>query len=49
MSDNSYKISDLIDELMRYAVSSHLVSDDDTVYTVNRLLELFEETEYAPS
>ena len=49
MSENSYDISDLISELICYASDAGLVSDDDAVYTANRLLELFEESEYKPS
>ena len=39
-------INKLINELMKYAVDSHLVEDDDKVYVTNRILELFELMEF---
>ena len=47
MSDRS--ISDLINELVNYAGNNGLVCEDDLILCRNRLLELFEETDYAPS
>ena len=42
-------ICDLIRELTDYGVRSRLINDDDVIYTVNRLLELFKIDEYAPT
>lgn len=47
MSDTVY-ISNLIHELVSYALRKGLIPEEDTIYTVNRLLELFDETEYRP-
>ncbi len=49
MSDNRQNISDLIDELISYGERRRLISADDGIYCINRLLELFGENEYAPS
>lgn len=40
------KISRLIDELVKYGLNTGLIDSEDRVYTINRLLELFEEQEY---
>ena len=42
-------ISDLIKELVKYGKDRGLVDKEDEVYTINRLIELFDENEYAPS
>ena len=42
MSDISY----LIAELVQYGETNGLICKDDTVYTINKLLELFRETTY---
>ena len=42
-------ISDLIKELVKYGKDRSLVDKEDEVYTINRLIELFNENEYAPS
>jgi UDPglucose--hexose-1-phosphate uridylyltransferase len=42
-------ISDLIKELVAYGEGKGLVDKEDEVYTINRLIELFDENEYAPS
>ena len=42
-------ISNLIKELIAYAKKQGLVNSEDEVYTINRLIELFNENEYAPS
>ncbi len=42
-------ISDLIKELVKYGMDRGLVDKEDEVYTINRLIELFNENEYAPS
>ena len=42
-------ISDLIKELVKYGKDRGLVDKEDEVYTINRLIELFNENEYAPS
>ncbi len=42
-------ISDLIKELVKYGKDKGLVDKEDEVYTINRLIELFNENEYAPS
>lgn len=42
-------ISDLIKELVKYGKDRGLVGKEDEVYTINRLIELFNENEYAPS
>ena len=39
-------INQLINELVSYGITSGLVSDDDKVYTINRLLEFFKLDEY---
>ncbi|MBO4904756.1 MAG: UDP-glucose--hexose-1-phosphate uridylyltransferase [Lachnospiraceae bacterium] len=49
MSDKCANISDLINELIRYALSEELITEDDRIYCINRLLELFGEVEYAPT
>jgi len=41
-------ISNLIQELVSYGISSGLVSSDDAIYTTNRLLEVLELQDYAP-
>lgn len=42
-------ISDLIKELVKYGMDRGLVDKEDEVYTINRLIELFNENEYTPS
>lgn len=42
-------ISDLIKELVKYGKDRGLVDKEDEVYTINRLIELFNENEYTPS
>ncbi len=49
MSGKNHNISDLIDELVRYGAKNGLVADDDRIYCINRLLELFGESGYNPS
>ncbi len=49
MNAANMNISDLIDEVIAYGSKNGLVEDADRVYVRNRLLELFEEAEYAPS
>ena len=39
-------ITQNITDLVRYGISSGLVNEEDTIYTVNRLLELFDIEEY---
>ena len=41
-------ICTLIRELVNYGINNRLVEPEDTVYSVNRLLELFEINEYTP-
>lgn len=41
-------ISDLIFELISYSITSGLIDEDDRVYSINRLLEIFDEQEYSP-
>ena len=48
MSEGTGNISDLINELVSYAVKAHLIKKDDVIYSSNRLLELFGEAEYKP-
>lgn len=42
-------INQLITELIHYATTHRLVAEADITYTINRLLELFQETEYLPT
>ena len=49
MSENHNNISNLIKELIAYGIKSGLVSENDRIYCINRLLELFGENEYSPS
>ncbi|MBR2530910.1 MAG: galactose-1-phosphate uridylyltransferase, partial [Lachnospiraceae bacterium] len=42
-------ISALIDELVAYGLKEDLIDNDDRTYTINRLLELFEEGGYEES
>lgn len=42
-------INQLITELIHYATTHRLVAEADIIYTTNRLLELFQETEYLPT
>ena len=49
MSDNHNNISNLIKELVSYGIKSGLIPEDDRIYCINRLLELFGENEYSPS
>ncbi|MCR5302799.1 MAG: UDP-glucose--hexose-1-phosphate uridylyltransferase [Lachnospiraceae bacterium] len=49
MVSDSTGISDLIDELVTYGTDSGLIIEDDRIFCINRLLELFEEPEYKPS
>ena len=46
---NGNFISDLINELVTYGSDCGLIHEDDRILCVNRLLELFGETEYDPS
>ena len=48
MGEGIGNISDLISELVSYAVKAHLIKKDDVIYSTNRLLELFGEVEYRP-
>lgn len=41
-------INKLINELVSYGISNHLIDPVDEVYTVNRLLELLQLSEYQP-
>ncbi|MCR5686611.1 MAG: UDP-glucose--hexose-1-phosphate uridylyltransferase [Lachnospiraceae bacterium] len=49
MNGNKTNISDLILELVTYGERNGLVGEDDRIYCINRLLELFGAIEYAPS
>lgn len=49
MSDFNSSISDLIAELIIYGSKSGLMEEDDEICCRNKLLELFEEAEYAPT
>ena len=40
-------INRLINELVQYGISKHLVEEDDLVYVTNRLLELFGQIEFS--
>ena len=40
-------INRLINELVQYGISKHLVEEDDRVYVTNRLLELFGQMEFS--
>ena len=40
-------INRLINELVQYGISNHLVEEDDRVYVTNRLLELFGQMEFS--
>ncbi|MEE3392130.1 MAG: UDP-glucose--hexose-1-phosphate uridylyltransferase [Lachnospiraceae bacterium] len=40
-------LSELIDELMEYALKHDLIDDDDVIWSVNKLLELFNTDEYS--
>ena len=40
-------INRLINELVQYGISKHLVEEDDLVYVTNRLLELFGQMEFS--
>lgn len=41
-------ICDVIQELVQYGLSNNLISEDDRIYTTNRLLELLDITEFTP-
>ncbi len=49
MTDNSNTISDLIRELADYGINSGLITEEDRIYSINRLIELFGENAYAPT
>ena len=49
MNDDTVYISDLIRELVCYGSSCGLIADEDRTYCINRLLELFGQSGYAPS
>ena len=49
MEKADMSISDLISELVSYGLQHDLIEEDDIIYSRNKLLELFEEPEYAPS
>ncbi len=49
MDNANVNISDLILELVTYGISEGLIENDDRIYCINRLLELFEEVEYHPT
>ena len=49
MKSTTADISALIGELIRYAISEQLIKEADRIYCINRLLELFDEIEYATS
>ena len=49
MDDIKPEISDLIDELVTYGITEGLVEENDRIYCINRLLELFELPAYAPT
>ena len=49
MKSTTADISALIGELIRYAISEQLIEEADRIYCINRLLELFDEIEYATS
>ncbi len=49
MADNTNVISDLIRELIDYGIGHRLIVEEDGTYCINRLLELFGCSEYAPS
>ena len=42
-------ISSLIDELVCYGIRKGLIEDEDRIYCINRLLELFEEPGFTPA
>ena len=48
MDTGRLNISDLISELILYGTDSRLIEEDDRIYCINRLLELFEEDAYEP-
>ena len=48
MSGMKKIISDLINELIAYGVNNGLIDENDRIYSCNRLLELFGESEYKP-
>ena len=49
MDNNTTNISDLIDELVTYAINEGLITEYDRIYCINRLLELFDAPAFSPS
>ncbi len=49
MGRDTVAFSGLIDELMAYAAENGLVGEDDRIWCINALLELYKEPEYRPS
>ena len=48
MTGKTQIISDLIKELTDYGAKNALIEEDDRIFCINRLLELFEEDAYEP-